>query len=451
MKKEREKSETLTVELNNLKEKFSFQVLSDSLTGLPSRLVLEDRLSLILTQSMRYALTFALISLDIDEFKIINDVMGHEFGDSLLKEMANRLQNCVRKVDTVCRYSGDNFIILLPQITKTESIIYIAQRILLAIAEPFHIRDQDLFVTASAGIAIYPVDGSEENILLRSADSALNQAKMRGRNNYQFYRKEMHEFSRRELMLNSCLRNPEVFKEFELYYQPQINLTTKKAVGIEVILQWQHPDFGLIDTEEFMRVMEHSGKMLEIGDWILHKALVQFKEWQIRGLPLEQLFLNISFKQLESSHFIYKISEILQELNLHPKQLVLAIYENTLFVKFDQVAKSLNMLKYLGVKIAIAHFGTSHLSLNNLKKISLDYLKIDSSLIGDIVENQESQEIVRLLTSIAKNLNFALISEEVKSIEQQKILAELGCYLIQGPLYGPLLLGEEVEKKIEII
>ncbi len=447
-----EQERALNVELADMKHKIERNIVSDSLTGLPGWQIFEDRLKQIIKQSKRHNLTFAILFLDLDDFKIINDVLGLEAGDELLKEAAERLQSSVRQMDTVSRFTGDEFVFILPQVSKPETSAYVAQRLLNAIAQPFRIRDQELFITASIGIAIYPQDGEEISMLLQNAESALHQAKAHGDNNYQFYRREMHMISRRELILTSALHGAEIYKEFSLCYQPQVNLEMKQIVCMETFLRWQHPDFGAISSDDFLRFAENTGTILVIGEWILRNACQQFLTWQSLGLHPQKLVVNVSLKQLENPHFAYNVSHVLQELNLNPDHLILQISEMMLLTKLGLIEKTLHMLKQLGVHIGVTDFGTGNIALQHLRSFPLSYLKLSSTLITDITTNEETKAIMKMIIALADTLQLQVVVDGIENQEQKLLLKELGCDLMQGNIFSPPLLAEEftalVEEKI---
>ncbi len=438
-----EQERALNVELAEMKHKIERNIVSDSLTGLPGWQIFEDRLKQVLNQSKRHGLTFAILFLDLDDFKIINDVLGLEAGDQLLKEVAERLQASVRQMDTVSRFTGDEFVFILPQVSKPETSAYVAQRLLNAITQPFRIKDQELFITASAGIAIYPADGEEVSMLLQNAESALHQAKAHGDNNYQFYRREMHMISRRELILSSALHNPDTYKEFSLCYQPELSLETKQIICMETFLRWQHPDFGLISTDDFLRFAENTGTILLIGEWILRNACEQFITWQSMGVHPQKIAVNVSLRQLENPHFAYNVSRILQELNLNPDNLILQISEMLLLTKLGLIEKTLHTLKQLGVHIGVTDFGTGNISLQHLRSFPLDYLKLSRELITDITSNEETKAIVKMIIALADTLKLQVIVDGVENAEQKLLLKELGCDLMQGNIFSFPLLAEE--------
>lgn len=447
-----EQERALNAELADMKHKIDRNIVSDSLTGLPGWQIFEDRLKQVLKQSKRHNLTFAILFLDLDDFKIINDVLGLEAGDELLKEVAERLQASVRQMDTVSRFTGDEFVFILPQVSKPETAAYVAQRLLNAIAQPFRIREQELFITASAGIAIYPNDGEEVSMLLQNAESALHQAKAHGDNNYQFYRREMHMISRRELILSSALHSAEIYREFSLYYQPQVNTEAKKIVCMETSLRWQQPDFGTISSDDFLRFTENTGTILVIGEWILRSACQQFLTWQSLGLQQQKLAVNVSLRQLENPHFAYNVSHILQELNLNPDSLILQISEMMLLTKLGLIEKTLHMLKHLGVHVGVTDFGAGNIALQHLRSFPLSYLKLSNALIIDITTNEETKAIVKMIIALADTLQLQVIVDGVENPEQKLLLKELGYHIMQGSIFSPPLLAGEftalVEEKI---
>ena len=440
--------EKFTSELSELKTQFYDNVSHDVLTGLPSRQVFEDRLIQTVNQSQRYQLLCGLVFLDIDGFKVINDALGYHVGDELLKEVATRLKSTLRQVDTACRFSGDEFVILFPQIAKVETCAYISQRLLDVISQPFIINQQELYITASIGIAIYPNDCEDAMALMKSADNALNQAKQRGCNVYQFYREEMQMLSQRELMLNSSLRHASVYHEFTIFYQPQVDITSKEIICMEALLRWQHPTFGLVTPTEFLRLAENSGKIIEIGEWVMRTVCQQFQKWKVSGFHLKKVSINVSLRQLENPHYIYKLSQTLREMNMTPESVILEISEGQ-FQNVDLLEKSLKMLKQIGVQIAIDDFGTGRLSLQELKKFSIDYLKIDGSFIQNMTVNPESEAITKMIIALANTLHQGIIAEGVETREQKEMLITLGCNVMQGHFFSIPRLAEEFTPEIE--
>ncbi len=383
----------LSLGLVESKAALSHNLLTDALTNLPSRGVFEDRLQLTINQSERYHLTFGIIFLNLDGFKVINDALGHDVGDILLKEVATRLMTCIRQVDTVSRFVGDEFVFILPQLSKAETVAYVAQRTLNAISQPFEIQGQELYITASIGVAVYPADGTDVKTLLKNAATALHQAKSRGRNTYQFYRTEMHAVSQRELILSSSLRSDLIYQDFSIYYQPQVNVESKEIICMETLLRWQHPDFGLITFSEFSRLAENCGKIAVIEEWLLRNALRHLLKWKNSSFNPASIAIPISLKQLENTHLVQKISTILQEMETSPELLVLEIAETSLVARIEQVEKMLYMLKHLGVQISINNFGSGHLSLQHLRRLPIDSLRLMLNLFVTLLLTKRAQQL----------------------------------------------------------
>lgn len=429
------KQHVLATELNELKEKYTQNVLYDPLTELPRRQIFEDRLTQTVHQGERYHLTFAVLFLDIDGFKVINDALGHDVGDELLRQVALRLKDTIRQVDSISHFGSDEFVVILP-LAKAETAAYVAQRLLNVIAEPLQIFNNELFITTSIGISIFPADGNETKTLLANAGNALHQAKKQGRNTYQFFHADMQTVSKRQLKLDSCLQNTAVYQEFFIYYQPQVHSKTKKIIGMQVLLHWQHPEFGLIPMHEFLPIAENVGKINEIGEWLLRSVLQQLQKWQKMGFYSGFISVPVSIKQLESPHFTYKVSHILQEMKLNPVSLMLEISEGILINKLGIIENSVYILKQLGVQIAIVDFGTGHLSLQDLQRFTIDYLKISSTLIQEITTNKENEAIINMIIALANSLHITIVAEGVETEEQAKRLEALGCFVMQGKLFG---------------
>jgi diguanylate cyclase (GGDEF)-like protein len=437
---ELQKQTALSAELTELQTDFNESVLIDSVTQLPSYRVFEDRLQLALHQSKRHQLIFAILYLDIDDFKVINNVLGYEAGNLLLQEMVARLQPCIRKVDSMCHFVTNGFAFILPQLTKPETAAYVAQRLLDSVAQPFTVQNHELFITASIGITTYPADGAELPQLLKNVDIALHQAKSRGRNIYQFYHEELYTLSHRELILSSCLRGESIYNELTLYYQPIINVVTKEIVSMEALLRWQHPELGLVPPQDFLRLAENNGCIGAIGEWVLRNACEQFKKWHAEGFHLRNIAVNVSLRQLVNSNFTYKVSQMLQELAMEPACLMLEISEGVLLPKMMQIEKTLHMLKHLGVQIAIDDFGTGYLSLQHLRRFPVNCLKIDNTLVQEMMLDNESAAIVKTVITLAKSLRLETVAEGVESEKQKALLKESGCILMQGFIFcHPLL------------
>lgn len=440
---EKQKQENLAQELEMLKNKFESYILNDPITQLPARLVFEDRLEQTIHQSRRHLLTFAVMFIDIDEIKIINNALGFQGGDILLREVAARMRACIRKVDTLCRFANDGFALLLPQLSKAETAAYVAQRLLDELAQPFPVLDQELYVTATIGISIFPNDGEEARTLIKNAETALMQAKVIDRGIFQFYQAEMYVHGRRALLLSSRLRSDTIYQELTIYYQPQVNVKDKKITCMEALLRWQHPDYGLIGPLEFLTLAENNGRIIPIGEWVLRKTCEQLHQWRAQGFDPGSVAVNVSLCQLETPTFVHKVSQILHETNTQPSELIIEISESILLPKFDLVEKTLNMLKYLGVRIAVDDFGSSYVSLQHLRSFSINCLKIDGTLVREMNVNIESTAIAKMIIALANSLSLAVVAEGVETKEQKNCLVELGCVHMQGHLFCHPLLPQE--------
>lgn len=432
-----------TIQILELKNQLDTNLSKDALTGLISRQIFDDRLGQILKESKRHHLIFGILFLNFDGFKIINDALGLDAGDKLLKEAGKRFQNSLRQLDTVSRFSGDEFLFILPQLGKPESAAYVAQRLLESLAQPFQLGDREIFITASIGISIFPNDGDDAKQLLKNADNALHQAKTKGHNSYQFYHKEMYVVSQRELALSSSLHSQAIYDDFLIYYQPQVHITEKKVIGMEAILRWKHPDFGLIDLHDFLRLAENSGNINQIGDWILRNACQQFQIWKKQGFFLQTLSIGISRHQLENPHFIYQVSQLLKEFDMDPSSLILEIAELMLQTKSGITHKSLLMLSELGVQICINEFGAGNIALWELKGIPIDSLKIANSLIKDVTINKDAASIVKIIIALAKALELNVSAGNVETQKQMQLLKSMGCHVLQGDVFSAPVLPHE--------
>lgn len=438
-------------ELANSQQKAQ-QTLEDPVTHLLGWQLFEDRLSQNIKESLRYQLTMGVLFVDIDDFKVINDALSYEVGDLVLQEVSTRLQTCIRQVDSISRFTKDTFVILLAQLAKPETAAVVAQRILQTLAQPLIIEDRELFLTASVGIAIYPSDGGDVASLLRSADHALHLAKERGKNCYQFYQEKMYEKSQRELTLYNSLSKEAISSEFVIFYQPIFDTRTNKVICMDAWLHWQNPELGLIKPPELFNYAEKQRKLNNITEWLLKSACKQFLEWKAAGFAPPFLGIPICLKQLENTHFIYRLSQVLQELKLSPECIVLEIKEGTSQLPFDVLEKAFNMLNYLNVKVAMDNFGLGSFPLSYLKNLKISYLKLDSSITEDVLHNPRTAALLESMTQLANGLSMQLIVQEVSSAEQVALLKKLDCYLMQGRYFGePIEQGNVVNKLSALI
>lgn len=437
------------LELINLVSKIETSASADPLTGLPTRKMFENRLQHILSQASSKT-EFAILFLDLDGLKKINTVLGLKVGDELLEDIAKRIVSNIRKTDIVSRFAGDEFVLLLwMQPGKSDRVVYVAQRLLNTIAEIFVIEGHELFVTACIGIALYPIDGTSIDALLKNADKALQKAKAQGMNIFQFYHEDKQDRHYRELMLGTHLRNVTVYQNFLIYYQMIVDDKDKRIIGAEAMLYWRHPDFGVLAQTDFIHLAEQSGNIIGIGDWWLRAACKQFSEWKQKENSLQWLALKMSVKQLENPHLTYKVSQILQEFKMKPEQLMLEISGEILQSRFNLVEKSLRMLKQIGVKIGLSDFGDDTVSLNDLSNYAIDYLKISEKLIHELANSQEIEAIVEMIIHLAHSLKVEVIAEGVTDQKQKEKLASLGCTLLEGPLLSQPILGVTLSALLE--
>jgi diguanylate cyclase (GGDEF)-like protein len=431
----KEAEENLRQELNSLQDKFT-HTMEDPLTSLLSWQLFEDRLNQNIREGARYKLTIGLLIIDIDDFNVINTALTNQIGDELLRIVAKRIQTSIRQVDSASRFAKDTFYVLLTQLSKAETAAIVAQRILQALQPSILINDQELFITACIGIAIYPTDGQDTTSLMRSADYALHLAKEKGKQIYQFYHEKIQTNSQRELALSTGLRRDTVLEELTIYYQPIVNVENNQIVCIDTLLHWQHPQLGLIDSQELFSYAEKQGTLNTISVWLLRNACKQFLAWRKSGFSPALLGIHLSFKQLENSQFIYQISQILQELEFNPEWILFEMKESPLQVSFDTIEKAINMLKYINVKIAIEDFGITPFSLRDLKKFTVNYLKLHRSFADDLADNPKSVNLIKAMVFLAKSLSIHLVIKGVETEQQLTILKKLDCKLMQGHFLG---------------
>ncbi|MBA3660876.1 MAG: EAL domain-containing protein [Gammaproteobacteria bacterium] len=435
------------IESNTLKTRLN-HTFEDSVTKLLGWQLFEDRLQQGIKESERYHFTMGMVFVDIDQFKIINDALSYEVGDALLRQVAERLQDSIRQVDSIARFAKDTFAILLAQLNKPETAVVVAQRILQSLKAPFYIMGHELYITVGVGIAIYPTDGQDAPALLRSADHALHLAKESGSNHYQFYQEGLHARSQRELALHTSLNKETICKEFSIYYQPIADVKTSTVFALDALLHWQHARLGLVGPEELYSYSDKQRKLNVITEWLIKAACQQFLKWEhLESKPL-YVGVPIFLKQLESTQFIYRISQILQELGFKPERLLLEIKMNEAEIPYSSLIKAFNMLHYMGIKIALDHFGSDTFALSYLKNVSLHYLRLDPKLIEDITTNQKTVALIKSIQLLAQNLSIDLIVQGVETKEQANELKLLGCHLLEGHLISPAVSAYEIEQRM---
>jgi diguanylate cyclase (GGDEF)-like protein/PAS domain S-box-containing protein len=415
----------------------------DSLTDLPNRILLNDRLTQALALAHRHAQRLALLFLDLDRFKSINDSLGHAIGDRLLKSVADRLLGCVRSSDTVSRQGGDEFVILLPEVTQPRDAAVTAEKILLALSTPHRIDRQDLYLAASIGIVTYPDDGTDAEALLKHADLAMYRAKDAGRNTYRFFESEMNGYTADRHSLESGLHRAIERREFVLHYQPIVSLDSGQLISVEALIRWRHPQRGLVSPAQFVPIAEESGFITAIGRWVLDEACRQSQAWRAAGLPPVRVAINISTVELRGSGFVEGIGSILDEHGLIPEDLELELTETFLMQDSSSTAAVLQSLSDLGVWIALDDFGTGYSSLSHLKRFPIDTLKIDQSFVRDLAMDADDASIVSAVIGMGKGLNIRVVAEGVETREQLAFLRKQGCPEGQGYYFSrPMGAGE---------
>ena len=417
----------------------------DNLTGLPNLELLRDRTSKALSTLSRDAQQVALLYMDIDGFKDVNDSLGHACGDTLIRELGSRLQGLLRSSDTLCRATGDEFVILMPDVENAESVGLLAERILNGLQRPFLLHGHLQTISLSLGAAVAPHDGQDCETLLRNAETAMYQAKQDGRQTWRFFDSTMNQQALARLQLLNDLRQAIAQHQLQLYYQPQIDLASGRLSGVEALVRWQHPVRGMISPAEFIPAAEESRLIIPLGEWVLRQACAQAASWQRQGLALPQVAVNISAIQLQHGHLEESVLQALADSHLPASLLELEITESSLVDKTEQVIDSLKRLKAMGVNLSIDDFGTGYSSLAYLQTLAVDKLKIDQSFVRDLTLNQDNRAIVSAIVQMAHTLGLACIAEGVESQDIAAALHRLGCQQAQGYLYARPLPADELQ------
>ena len=404
----------------------------DILTELPNRILLAQRLDRAIDEALRHERLVAVMFIDLDRFKVINDTLGHDAGDELLKIVAQRLNDAVRPGDTVARYGGDEFVVVLANVAHVDDVTRVAQKILARLGPGISIMGRELFVTPSIGITLFPFDDRHSDDLLRNADAAMFQAKQLGGNTYQFYTAELNIRAERRLTLETSLRHALDRGEFLLNYQTQVHIASGRILGAEALIRWQHPEWGLVPPTEFIPLAEETGLIVPIGDWVLHEACRQAHDWHNRGWPDLRMTVNLSGRQLAQHGLSARLAEILQATKLAHGRLELEITESLLMQNLDQIADRLTSIAALGISISMDDFGTGYSSLSYLKKLPIDVLKIDQSFVRDITTDPDDAAIVHAIIAMAHGLGIYVVAEGVENAEQVAFLKRHHCDIMQG-------------------
>jgi diguanylate cyclase (GGDEF)-like protein/PAS domain S-box-containing protein len=422
----------VAIERKNAQEHLERLAQFDSLTGLPNRQLFHDRLLKTLAHARRSGTPMAVLFIDLDRFKLVNDTQGHSAGDRLLQDVAVRLLQCVRAGDTVGRFGGDEFGAIVTDLAKPGDAGVVAQKVLDAIAQPFKLEAHDTYVSASIGITLFPADGDNPEALVMNADTAMYRAKEQGRNTYQYFTREMNERALARVRMEAALRRAIERKEFLLHYQPKVALSTRMICGFEALLRWQHPEKGLVLPGEFVSILEDAGLIVQVGEWVLQEVCSQIRSWEREGLPVKPITVNLSARQFQQKDFEANVRHVLREAQVDPALVEFELTESLLMSDPEGAARTLRGLKGSGVKISVDDFGTGYSSLAYLKRFPIDALKIDHSFVRDITTDPEDAMITLAIIGLAHNLKLKVVAEGVETQEQLELLASNGCDEIQG-------------------
>jgi len=444
-----------TVQLKKLKEEqfnqeshkevFSFEIenkineldptVFDPLTGLPNRIAFEQRFIQVMNWSKRFQMKFGILFLDINKLSVINNQLGYDIGDTLLRLFPARIQGCIRQIDTLARFAGDKFVLLLPQLSKPETAAYVAQRIQDNVIQPFKIEDRELLLNINMGIAIYPIDGTDVETLTKHAHSAMLQAREHGKNNYQFYSPEIQKLGERELKLINYFKNENIIKDIRIDYKPFLQSETNNIVFIEAVPRLIHPDLGLISDSEFTKISEKFDKSLEIIEYLLRTSFLQFKKWELQGIHPDKLLIGVPLNKIENSDFVSAITKLLNELQVEPSQLIFQINRDNGSANIETFEKSLTLLDSSGIQVAIAVLVLGHFALQKISHISISYLKIDGELIKLLMTHHDNNFVIDRIISLARDSKITVIAEGIENVGEKLRLKELGCEIMSGTLF----------------
>ena len=432
-----------------IQERLQHMAHHDALTDLPNRNLFLDRLQQALNRARWHNRLVAVMFMDLDRFKNINDTLGHNVGDQLLLELSRRLGGTVRDGDTIARFGGDEFAILLDDIDSDSHISSLAQKLLDTLSMPFKINKQELFVTASIGVSIFPNDGDDSDTLLRNADVAMYRAKDMGKNNYQFYSDDLSARIFERLTLENHLRHALERNEFVLYYQPQVDARTNKISGVEALLRWQHPELGLVTPNNIIPLLEETGLIEKVGHWVLETACRQSRAWHDTGWPFIHMSVNISSRQFNNTNFISSVHDIINQAEINPEFLELELTESMLMRNASSTVNALHSLSGRGVRFAIDDFGTGYSSLTYLRRFPIDTIKIDRSFIHDVTDNPDDAAIASAIIVMAQSLSLNVIAEGVENQKQLDFLTSRNCHYLQGNFFSRPLPAEELTRLLE--
>ena len=434
-------------ERKRAEERVQYLANYDVLTGLPNRFLMQDRLTQAIAHAHRNRLRVALIHIDLDRFKVVNETLGYYVGDALLKQAAERVRKASRGADTVARVGGDEFTIVFPNVTSLQTLSAAAEVMLDDLAKPFPSEGQELFVSASVGISLYPDDAHSVDELIKHADAAMSTAKHLGRNNFQFFTAGMNQEVQDRMLIEAGLRSAIHRNELSLVFQPKIDLATRRIFGAEALLRWKHPKLGMISPARFVPVAEEAGLVGQIGEWVLHTACRQIRQWQDAGHAL-QVAVNVSARQFQDYDVAELVKDIMRDTGVMASNLEIELTESAVMNDAEASIVTLERLAALGVQIAIDDFGTGYSSLSYLKRLPLDVLKIDQSFVRDISSDPNDAAIVRAIITLARSLGIKVIAEGVENEAQLAFLNAYGCHYAQGYLFGRPLTAPQFIKLV---
>jgi len=443
------KAKAQQLRLEHANAALQHQATHDALTGLPNRTLFLDRLGREIAHAERDGHRFAILAVDLDRFKVINDTLGHAAGDHLLIEITRRLSAALRAVDTVARTGGDEFLLLITDLRESADAAYVAEKLIAQFEPPVSISGTQAHTSASIGISIYPTDGSDADSLIARADEAMYFAKQRGRNGFQFFNVGISVFSRERLDIENDLRRALPLKQFEVHYQPKIDVVSGQVNSVEALLRWRHPTRGLVLPNDFIPLAEESGLMGPIGEWVLREACRQAREWQQNGMPFLRIAVNISPIHFLHSKFLEIVRCALRDNELEPRYLEIELTEATVMDHAESSIEILENLSRMGVLVSVDDFGTGYSSMSYLRRFPIDKLKIDRSFISDLTSNQDAAAIVKAIISLAHSLRLKVVAEGVETADQLQRLRDLGCDQFQGFYRSQAVLPAELQKFIE--
>jgi len=441
--------ESAKEEAESVARRMEYHAHHDALTGLPNRTLLNDRISTELSHARRQHSVMALLFLDLDRFKLINDSLGHATGDQLLRVISRRLSSCVRDEDTVARLGGDEFMVLLPRISGSADAGRIGRKIIDCLVAPVRCNGHELHITTSIGISVYPYDGRDAETLVKNADISMYRAKELGRNKVVYYTPEMNAGSRKQLALETNLRKAVDNNELQLHYQPKVDINMNRIVGVEALLRWEHPSMGFISPLEFIPIAEDSGLISPIGEWVLHTAFAALGDWHAAGYHDITMAINLSSSQLVRPGLENIVEAALATAGINPGMAELEITENVAMQNIDSAIATLTRLKQMGIRIAMDDFGTGYSSLGYLRRLPVDVVKIDQSFVHGIPESKEDILIAQAIIAMARSLNLSLVVEGIENARQLRFFRQQGCDIVQGYLFSEPVSADEILKVLD--